>query len=74
MTKQKCYDLVSNFMVKCWQSGKKLYFSMSAVAAAGSQTLNLILKKCSKIGTSANLSPGYVTLMRPYFINLDRNC
>ena len=45
MIKQKLNDLFSNLMVKCWQSGKNVYPTMSAVAAAGSQTETLILKK-----------------------------
>ena len=40
LIKQKFYDLFSNLMVKrvkFWQSGKKFYQTILAVAAAGSQ-------------------------------------
>ena len=38
MAKQNFYDLLSNLKVECWQSEKNFYLTMSALAAAGSQT------------------------------------
>ena len=56
MAKQKFYDLFSSLKVKCWQSGKNSYLTTSVLDAAGSKTKQLILKKCSEMGKTANLS------------------
>ena len=38
MTNQEFYDLFSNLMVKCWHSGKNVYLTILAVAAADTKT------------------------------------
>ena len=53
ITKKVFYDLLSNLIVKCWQSKMYVYLTKSAVAAAGFQTYNLIPKKCSKLEKTA---------------------
>ena len=53
MIKQKFYNLFSELTVTFWQSRKNLDSTMSNVAPAGSQTQNLVSKKCSKLGKTA---------------------